>query len=131
MNEMTVENVKFDELIEGPIRHETLPCELVESIRVIHQILGRWLPDTLEEFETGFKRDAHPDVEVAMWSRISLAWIAYHVQYLGCKPLPDPEEEKLLASLIAISTGVDDVKNLIVRRHVGKRLLACYRNVGK
>ena len=53
------------------------------------------------------------------------AWMDYHEKYVG-DDLPDNEERKLLAALIAISTGFEDVSKLSVPIEVGKRLLQCY-----
>jgi hypothetical protein len=69
---------------------------------------------TLEQFETGFMRDLHPESEVALWCRITKAWLAYHEDFLANETQPDEEERKLLGALIAISTGMEDVSKLNV-----------------
>ena len=86
---------------------------------------------TLEQFEIGFMRDAHPESEVAVWCSITAAWIAYHEQHLDDEFLPHEDEKKLIAALIAISTGVDDVDALGVSADVGQKLLACYDGLGE
>ena len=63
--------------------------------------------------------------------QITAAWDDYHVIYLNGKTLPDEEERKLLGALIAISTGVEDESKLNVPEEVGRRLLACYDDVGR
>jgi hypothetical protein len=81
---------------------------------------------TLEQFEIGFMRDMHPESEVALWCRITKAWLAYHEDFLGNETLPNDEERKLLGALIAISTGIEDVSKLNVPVEVGRRLVKCY-----
>ena len=90
----------------GPIRHEALSDELLEQIRSVYEIVGAYLETTLEQFEINFMRDAEPEGEVLIWSAIAAAWMDYHKQHLDDELLPETDEKKLLAALIAISTGV-------------------------
>jgi hypothetical protein len=53
-------------------------------------------------------------------------WYYYHESFLNGELLSDHEERKLIAALIAISTGEQDVDRLQVPVTVGRRLLACY-----
>lgn len=110
----------------GPIRHGSLPPELLKQINAIHDVIGSYVAMPLEQFEITFMRDAHPKDEVAIWCCIVAAWHDYHEKYLGSELLPDDEEKKLLAALISVSTGVDDPKVLGLPEEVGRRLLACY-----
>lgn len=110
----------------GPIRHPSLPPDLLKKIHAIYEVLGPYLDTTSEQFETGFKRDAHPADEVAVWCYITVAWIEYHEQHLGSEYLPDEEEKKLVAALIAISTGVRDATALKLPPDVATQLLECY-----
>ena len=118
-------------LRQGPIGHETLPPELLDRIKIVFDLIGRYTGMTLEEFEIGFMRDMHPEREVAIWCSITAAWLAYHENYLDNETLPDDEERSLVAAVIAISTGVDDVAKLNVPEEVGRRLLQCYDELGK
>jgi hypothetical protein len=83
---------------------------------------------TLEQFEIDFMRDMHPVREVALWCRITKAWLAYHEDFPGNETLPNEEERKLLGALVAISSGVRDVSKLNVPVEVGRRLVRCYDN---
>lgn len=115
----------------GPIRHESLPDELLELVRSIYDIVGPFLDTTLEQFEVTLMRDAAPEDEVAIWCSITAAWIAYHEKHLGDELLPEEKEKELLATLISISTGVEDVEALGVPIDVGRKLLACYDALGE
>ena len=120
------EYVDPKQLRPGPIRHESLPPELLDQIRAVFDVIGPYIGMTLEQFEIGFMRDMHPQREVALWFRITKAWLAYHEDFLGNKTLPNEEERQMLGALIAISTGVEDVSELNVPVEVGRRLVRCY-----
>jgi len=115
----------------GPIRNEALSPELIEQIRAVYDVIGSYVSTSLEQFEIGFMRDADPEDEVAIWCSITAAWLAYHEQHLDDELLPDEDEKKLLAALISISTGVEDLAVLGVPPEVGQKLLDCYDNLGK
>jgi hypothetical protein len=120
------EHVDPSQLRPGPIRHESLPPELLEQIKAVYDVIGPYLDMTLEQFEIGFMRDMYPESEVVLWFRITKAWLAYHEDFLGNETLPNEEERKLLGALIAISTGIEDVSKLGVPVEVGRRLVQCY-----
>ena len=115
----------------GPIRHESLPPDLLEYVEAVYDVIGPYLDMTWEEFEAGFMRDANPSREVALWCNITSAWIAYHDKYVGDEMLPDEDERKLVGALAAISAGVEDVAELGVPVEVGRRLLECYDKSGE
>jgi hypothetical protein len=115
----------------GPIRNESLPPEMLERIKAIYHVIGRYFGKTLEQFEIGFMRDMYPESEVAIWCSITAAWLAYHERFLHDETLPDEEEKKLLSALIVISTGVEDVTKLGVPVDVGRKLLQCYDDLAK
>ena len=110
----------------GPIRHWSLSPELLQQIRGIYEIIGRYLDTTLEQFEISFMRDTDPEAVVVLWCSIAAAWIRYHELYLGKELLCDEEEKTLLRALLAISVGIKDADDLDVPIEVGKRLRSCY-----
>jgi hypothetical protein len=122
------EQIDPRKLRPGPIRHESLPPELLEQIQAVYGIIGDYLGMTLEHFEVGFMRDLHPESEVALWCRIAKAWLAYHEDFLGSQTLPIEDERKLLGALIVISTGIKGVSKLDVPAEIGRRLVLCYEN---
>ena len=125
------EFVDPSKLRPGPIRNESLPPELLDQIKAVFDVIGPYINMTLEQFEIGFMRDMHPESEVALWCSITAAWLGYHEKFLDDETLPDEKEKKLLAALIAISTGVEDVTKLGVSEEVGRRLLQCYDDLAK
>ncbi len=120
------EYVDPKQLRPGPIRHKTLPPDLLEQVKAVFDVIGPFLGMTLEQFEVGFMRDMHPESEVSLWIRITKAGLAYHEDYLANETLPIEEERTLLGALVAISTGIDDVSKLNVPAEVGRRLVQCY-----
>lgn len=114
----------------GPIRHKSLPPNLLKIVRSMHEVIGPYLNTTLEQFELGFRRELHPEDEVALWCNITTAWIDYHEKFLDEELLPDEEEKKVLSALIAISSGIDDEEKLGVPSDVGRKLMACYDELG-
>ena len=125
------ERINPSQLRPGPVRNESLPPEMLEQIKAVFDVNGPYVNMTLEQFEIGFMRDMHPETEVALWGSITAAWLAYHGKFLDDNTLPDDEEKKLLAALIAISTGLKDVKKLGVPVDVGRKLLQCYDDLSQ
>jgi hypothetical protein len=129
MDEPRMDKGKANDIKPGAIRHETSPPEFREQTEAVHRLIGRYLGQTLEEFKIGFMRDSRPEGEVAIWCRIATAWYEYHDRFLGGDRLPDDQEEKIVAALIAISAGEEDVHSLPVAAEVGARLLTYYEGM--
>lgn len=121
------EKIDPGKIVPGPIRHESLPQELLDRIGTVHKLLGAYLNMTLEAFEIGFMRDAHPEREVAAWYRIAAAWHEYHDKFLSGRLLENSEEEKLIGALLQISSGLDDPVQFSVSPETATNLIACYR----
>src|SRR5215831_10674511 len=51
----------------GPIRHESLPPDLLGQIKAVYEVIGPHIDMTLEQFEIDFMRDMHPEREIAIW----------------------------------------------------------------
>ena len=113
-----------------PTRRESLRPQLLELIRYIYELLGPHLDTTLEEFESGFTLDMHPESEVAAWSTIAAAWLAYHQKHLDDRMQPHDVEKKLIRALLLISAGVEDAEPLDVPADIGQKLRECYAEKG-
>ena len=123
------EKIDLSQIQPGPIRHKSLPPELLEQVEAVYEAVGPYLDMTLEQFEIGFMRDMHPEIEVAVWCSIVAAWLIYHERYLDEQLQPKALEKQLVAALIAISTGMDDADGLGLPTDVGRNLLACYDEI--
>lgn len=115
----------------GPIRHESLSPEVIEQMEAVYGVIGRYLGMKLEQLEVAIMRDSCPEDEAIVWVSITAAWDAYHTKYLNDEVLSDDEEKKIVAALIAISTGQGNVSMLPVPEETGRRLLQCYDELGQ
>jgi hypothetical protein len=93
------------ELHKGPIRHPVLPDSLVDRIKTFKAILSNVDPTSIETAIDNFKRDTHPEEEIAIWERIANT---YHL-FLSHNPISDPAIRKeVFAVLIVASMGSED-----------------------
>jgi hypothetical protein len=118
--------VKLSELRYGPIRHASLPPELLNEIRDVYEQVGRYVTPTLEEFEVAFMRDAHPAREVGVWKCIAKASADYREQYFGGQPASDDDAVKCITALTLISMDVTDAARLKLPKDVAVRLVECF-----
>jgi hypothetical protein len=85
----------------GPIRHETLPDELIARIRVIRAALLRVHPQSMEFWLDGFKRDVHPEKEILWWERLS----ASYLEYFWVKCRDEKQAKSAFRLLVHIGAG--------------------------
>lgn len=91
----------------GPIRHESLPPELVERIKKIQALLAEVDPTPLDKVIEDFRRDLHPEREVAIWEKIA----ADYQQALSEQPaMTITEKKQLLGRLITTSTKDNPIR---------------------
>lgn len=57
-----------DQLQQGPIRHPPFDEGIRDYIRQIHRAFAEHRSLSFEEWEEGFRRDANPEREIALWS---------------------------------------------------------------
>jgi hypothetical protein len=97
------------ELHEGPIRHPALPDGLVNRIKAFKAILSDVDPTSLETAIDNFKRDTHPEQEIAIWERIANAYKLF----LSHNAVSDPAIRKeVFAVLIGASMDWQDWSNI-------------------
>ena len=125
------EPIDSNQIKSGPIRNESLSPEVIEQMEAVYELIGPYLGMTLEQLEVALMRDSCPEDEAVIWVSITAAWDDYHEKYLDGEVLDDEEEKKIVAALIAISTGQEDVTKLPVPAEVGTRLLECYDDLGE
>jgi hypothetical protein len=129
MSEPRVEKVQANENKPGAIRYESSPEAFREQIEAVYRLIERYLGQTLDEFKMSFTRNSGPEYEIAIWCKIATAWYEYHDRFLDGDRLADDQEEKIVAALIAIRVGEEDVNSLAVAAEVGARLLRCYEGM--
>jgi hypothetical protein len=97
------------ELHKGPIRRPVLPDSFVDRIKAFKAILSDVDPTPLETAIDNFKRDTHPEEEIAIWERIANTYRLF----LSHNPIGDPAIRKeVLAVLIGASMGSEDWSNI-------------------
>ena len=126
MSEPRSENGKSNEINPGAIGHKSAPEEFRKEIEAVYRLIGRYVGQTLEEFKMGLMGDSCPEDEVAIWCKIAATWYAYHDKVLRGVRLPDDQEERIVAALVAISAGEDDMQSLPVGAVFGAQLQAYY-----
>jgi hypothetical protein len=97
------------ELRKGPIRHPVLPDSFVDRIKAFKAILSDVDSTPLETAIDNFKRDTHPEEEIAIWEHIANTYQLF----LSHNPIGDPAIRKeVLAVLIGASMGSEDWSNI-------------------
>ena len=59
--------VESSKVVQGEIRHPPFPAEVRAKISQILDTLKEVHPLTIAEWEEGFRRDTHPEREIALW----------------------------------------------------------------
>jgi hypothetical protein len=97
------------ELHKGPIRHPVLPDSFVNRIKSFKAILSDVDPTSLETAIDNFKRDTHPEEEIAIWERIANTYQLF----LSHNAVSDPAIRKeVFAVVIGASMGSEDWSNI-------------------
>lgn len=75
IKEAKPKKVRVNEIFESPIRHDSLSTSLINRIKIIHQIVGKFYESTLDETINDFKRDIQPEREIEIWELIVLSYL--------------------------------------------------------
>ena len=87
----------------GPIRHPELPAALIERIRRLEETFVEIYPVTHEEWLDGFKRDANPEREIAIWEYMASAY----TQFLSTGNFDTDTRKEMLGVLLTRSSSAD------------------------
>ncbi len=95
----------------GPIRHENLD-DFGPVLRWTWRHLKQYITScrTFEDWELGFMRDTQPEREIAIWMRITYAFLEFTYRH------PSADKMTVFASLIKVTEGRDNVvrpKNVV------------------
>jgi hypothetical protein len=89
----------------GPIVHPVLSDDLVHRIKAFKLILADADNATLDDVIDDFKRDAHPEQEIAVWERIA----ATYALFLANNPTTDvAAKHDVFSVLLIASLGMED-----------------------
>lgn len=94
-----------NQLHPGPIRQEPFDEETRNYIRHIKDSFAEHQDLTLDEWEDGFRRDAHPEREIAMWSHAA----DVYVQSTADEPSAKRRAEVYRCLVACMTAGPDSV----------------------
>jgi hypothetical protein len=69
--------VSPDQLQPGEVRHPPFGEDILAYLRQIQAAFAEHRPLSLEEWEDGFRRDANPEREIALWSHAADVYTAF------------------------------------------------------
>ena len=96
--------IKLNQLQKGPLQRPALPEDLLQRIQAFKEILAEVDNMTLDEVIDDFKRDLHPEKEVAVWDIADIYQL-----YLLHNPADDPAvKHDVFSVLLMTSLGVKD-----------------------
>lgn len=97
-----IRHVTLDNIKLGPIRRESLADDQVEHLRLVYKSISPYVDYPFEQFELNFLREAHPEREIVIWSRIAAALLEFVEQ----QPQTTNEQRRaIFAFFLLISTG--------------------------
>lgn len=133
-SEGTVQVTDSEQLSLGPIRHDSLTEKQVARITRIQRVFAEVYPASLEQTINDFKRDAHPDREIAVWESMATAY----EQYLHNQPNPLglPRKKEAFALLLSRSMMPENeaIRNAnlkLLTAADAKQIMACYEAAPK
>ena len=90
---------------QGPVRWRALPDDLLKRIKGYKAILSEVELTTLDETIDDFRRDAHPEREIAVWEHIADTY----AMFLMHNPTADLAiKHDIFSVLLMASLGVSD-----------------------
>jgi hypothetical protein len=122
-----VERVDTATLKPGPIQHEELSAEQLRRIEHLHELLAEVDPSSLETWTDNFKRDMHPDKEIAVWERIAKAYTNYTSQRkLSLDAKKDVLQTLLVASMSSDDEGIKSLKLKVISQDEARLILKTF-----
>lgn len=98
-----------ENLQPGEIRHPAFDEEVRDMLREIRSAFAEHYPLTLEEWEDGFRRDANPAREIALWSHAA----DIYTEFAADEPSPERRHDVYLCLTTCMVTGPDDVWHVL------------------
>lgn len=88
-------------LANGPIRHDTLPKNIIRRIQIIHFSINDVFPYSLVDRINDFRHDMHPEREVQVWESI----VSTYLRVIENKNLELEDKKEVLETLLVASYG--------------------------
>lgn len=94
-----------DQLQAGNVKHSEFDEETRDLIRQIQKAFAEQRPLSLEEWEDGFRRDANPNREIALWTHAANVFVAF----TAGEPSGDRRRDVYRCIVACLTTGPDEV----------------------
>lgn len=120
-----------DSIHPSEIVHDSLSSAQIDKIKQIHLTFAEVYPVSLEETITDFKRDAHPDNEIAIWSGMAEAYLKYLRYRTPNMPLHIKKEVFSLILSRSMMSSAEAIKNTELKyltTRDAEEVLAYYTN---
>jgi hypothetical protein len=108
-----------DELKQGELKHPAFNESVRDYIRQIQAAFAEQRSLSFEEWEEGFRRDAKPEVEIAMWSHAADVYTAF----AATEPSAERRRD-IYRCIVACLTSGPDVVWHVLKPNVLSRLEA-------
>jgi hypothetical protein len=90
----------------GEVRHPPFPDAVREQLRRLYETFQDVYPKTLEEWEDGFRRDMHPEREIALWEYMATVFEHFTA---GRSLNPEQRRDIYLVILTCMNNGKENV----------------------
>lgn len=105
-----------DQLQQGPIRHEPFSDEIRDYLTRIRTAFFEHRNLSIDEWEDGFRRDASPEREIALWSHAA----DVYVQFTSDEPLHDRRVDVYRCIVACMTTSPDSVWSVLEPQALNK-----------
>jgi hypothetical protein len=96
----TVTEVAIEDLQMNEIVHDSLTDDQLKKIETIYSVLSEVIGSSHEETITNFKRDVHPDREIAIWLEMAEAYHRFTLTHLDLNKRKEAYTLILLRSMM-------------------------------
>lgn len=97
------------QLHQGEVKHPEFEEGIRDYIRQIQAAFAEHRPLSFEEWEDGFRRDANPEQEIALWSHAADVYTAFATNEQSA----DRRQDTYRCIVTCMTTGPDDVWHVL------------------
>ena len=106
-----VESTNIENLIPGPIVHESLSKKQIEKIKFIQETFNEVYPISLDETIVNFKRDQNPNNEITIWLNMAQTFESFSSGNLGKDKLKNRKEAFKLILMRSMMTEKEAISS--------------------
>lgn len=129
LSEVKPEVKRREEIKLGPIRHKTLPENLLVRIKIIHHIFSDVFNKPLEQTINLFRRDLNVTDEVALWEKLAAAYL----ERTSGKGFIQEKQREIARVLVGLSVGAVNDENACEFEHLSYKgileIAEAYRDI--